>query len=72
MFLKLKDLTSTASFQVRNELFLVDIFNTNRRFNYLFIFNLFYNLQEIDVNNNGWVDPKDFKEKMEQQKSYTP
>lgn len=42
MFLKLKDLTSSASFQ------------------------------EIDVNNDGWVNPKDFKEKMEQQKSYTP
>ncbi len=26
---------------------------------------------EIDVNNDGWVLPKDFKEKMEQQKSYT-
>ncbi|KAI4471407.1 ran binding protein 9-related [Holotrichia oblita] len=42
MFLKLKDLTSSASFQ------------------------------EIDVNSDGWVNPKDFKEKMEQQKSYTP
>ncbi|GBP39010.1 Ryanodine receptor [Eumeta japonica] len=42
MFLKLKDLTSSASFQ------------------------------EIDLNNDGWVLPKDFKEKMEQQKSYTP
>ncbi|KAJ8982736.1 hypothetical protein NQ317_014034 [Molorchus minor] len=42
MFLKLKDLTSSASFQ------------------------------EIDLNNDGWVYPKDFKEKMEQQKSYTP
>ncbi|XP_060521135.1 ryanodine receptor isoform X2 [Cylas formicarius] len=42
MFLKLKDLTSSASFQ------------------------------EIDINNDGWVYPKDFKEKMEQQKSYTP
>lgn len=28
--------------------------------------------KEIDVNNDGWVTPKDFKEKMEQQKSYTP
>lgn len=27
---------------------------------------------EIDANNDGWVLPKDFKEKMEQQKSYTP
>ncbi|KAJ8959410.1 hypothetical protein NQ318_022100 [Aromia moschata] len=27
--------------------------------------------QEIDPNNEGWVYPKDFKEKMEQQKSYT-
>ncbi|KAE9543520.1 hypothetical protein AGLY_002320 [Aphis glycines] len=26
---------------------------------------------EIDPNNDGWVHPKDFKEKMEQQKSYT-
>ncbi|XP_063919785.1 ryanodine receptor isoform X1 [Zophobas morio] len=26
---------------------------------------------EIDINNDGWVYPKDFKEKMEQQKSYT-
>lgn len=26
---------------------------------------------EVDVNNDGWVYPKDFKEKMEQQKSYT-
>lgn len=42
MFLKLKDLTSSASFQ------------------------------EIDPNNEGWVFPKVFKEKMEQQKSYTP
>ncbi|XP_033608233.1 ryanodine receptor isoform X6 [Cryptotermes secundus] len=42
MFLKLKDLTSSASFQ------------------------------EIDVNHDGWVFPKDFREKMEQQKSYTP
>ncbi|CAH0546152.1 unnamed protein product [Brassicogethes aeneus] len=42
MFLKLKDLTSSASFI------------------------------EIDLNNDGWVYPKDFKEKMEQQKSYTP
>ncbi|XP_071050495.1 ryanodine receptor isoform X2 [Onthophagus taurus] len=42
MFLKLKDLTSSASFM------------------------------EIDINNDGWVYPKDFKEKMEQQKAYTP
>ncbi|CAH2015696.1 unnamed protein product [Acanthoscelides obtectus] len=42
MFLKLKDLTSSTSFQ------------------------------EIDINNDGWVYPKDFKEKMEQSKSYTP
>ncbi|XP_039761395.1 ryanodine receptor isoform X13 [Pararge aegeria] len=42
MFLKLKDLTSSASFK------------------------------EIDANSDGWVLPKDFKEKMEQQKSYTP
>ncbi|XP_046400098.1 ryanodine receptor isoform X3 [Ischnura elegans] len=42
MFLKLKDLTSSPTFQ------------------------------EIDVNKDGWVTPKDFKEKMEQQKSYTP
>nr|AXA98483.1 Ryanodine receptor [Sesamia inferens] len=42
MFLKLKDLTSSASFQ------------------------------EIDANSDGWVLPKDFKEKMEQQKSYAP
>nr|AHW99829.1 ryanodine receptor [Sogatella furcifera] len=27
---------------------------------------------EIDPNHDGWVLPKDFKEKMEQQKSYTP
>ncbi|KAH1010100.1 hypothetical protein HUJ05_004454 [Dendroctonus ponderosae] len=27
---------------------------------------------EIDINSDGWVYPKDFKEKMEQQKSYTP
>ncbi|KAG5681994.1 hypothetical protein PVAND_011393 [Polypedilum vanderplanki] len=27
---------------------------------------------EIDPNNDGWVLPKDFKEKMDQQKSYTP
>lgn len=26
---------------------------------------------EVDFNNDGWVYPKDFKEKMEQQKSYT-
>ncbi|XP_069698288.1 ryanodine receptor isoform X7 [Periplaneta americana] len=42
MFLKLKDLTSSPSFQ------------------------------EIDINHDGWVYPKDFREKMEQQKSYTP
>ncbi|KAK9885791.1 hypothetical protein WA026_013660 [Henosepilachna vigintioctopunctata] len=42
MFLKLKELTSSTSFQ------------------------------EIDFNNDGWVYPKDFKEKMDQQKSYTP
>nr|CAI5848298.1 unnamed protein product [Callosobruchus analis] len=42
MFLKLKDLTSSTSFQ------------------------------EIDINSDGWVYPKDFKEKMEQSKSYTP
>ncbi|XP_067007679.2 ryanodine receptor [Anabrus simplex] len=41
MFLKLKDLTESPSFQ------------------------------EIDVNHDGWVTPKDFREKMEQQKSYT-
>ncbi|XP_034937910.1 ryanodine receptor isoform X2 [Chelonus insularis] len=41
MFLKLKDLVSSASFL------------------------------EVDLNNDGWVYPKDFKEKMEQQKSYT-
>lgn len=29
------------------------------------------NFQEIDTNNDGWVYPKDFKEKLEQQKSYT-
>lgn len=28
--------------------------------------------QELDPNHEGWVTPKDFKEKMEQQKSYTP
>ncbi|KAL0274262.1 UNVERIFIED_CONTAM: hypothetical protein PYX00_006731 [Menopon gallinae] len=28
--------------------------------------------KEIDTNSDGWVTPKDFKEKMEQQKSYTP
>uniref|UniRef100_A0A6P7G955 Ryanodine receptor-like n=1 Tax=Diabrotica virgifera virgifera TaxID=50390 RepID=A0A6P7G955_DIAVI len=27
--------------------------------------------QEIDVNSDGWVYPKDFKEKMEQSKNYT-
>ncbi|XP_046677460.1 LOW QUALITY PROTEIN: ryanodine receptor-like [Homalodisca vitripennis] len=42
MFLKVKDLTSSASFL------------------------------EIDPNHEGWVFPKDFKEKMEQQKSYNP
>lgn len=26
---------------------------------------------EVDLNNDGWVYPKDFKEKMELQKSYT-
>lgn len=29
------------------------------------------NFHEIDINNDGWVYLKDFKEKMEQQKSYT-
>lgn len=42
MFLKLKDLTTSASFL------------------------------EIDANGDGWISSKDFKEKMEQQKSYTP
>nr|ALL55473.1 ryanodine receptor [Spodoptera exigua] len=42
MFLKLKDLTTSARFHV------------------------------IDANNDGRDQPKDFKEKMEQQKSYTP
>lgn len=28
--------------------------------------------KEIDYNNDGWITPKDFKEKMEQQKSYAP
>ncbi|CAG9853862.1 unnamed protein product [Phyllotreta striolata] len=42
MFLKLKVLTSSATFQ------------------------------EIDLNSDGWVYPKDFKEKMEQSKNYTP
>lgn len=42
MFLKLKDLTTSPSFQ------------------------------EVDLNNDGWVTPKDFRDKMEQQKSYTP
>uniref|UniRef100_A0A336KLC6 CSON012070 protein n=1 Tax=Culicoides sonorensis TaxID=179676 RepID=A0A336KLC6_CULSO len=42
MFLKLKDLTTSASFL------------------------------EIDANGDGWISVKDFKEKMEQQKSYTP
>lgn len=41
MFLKLKDLIESASFQ------------------------------EVDPNSEGWVTPKDFREKMEQQKSYT-
>ncbi|XP_050093132.1 ryanodine receptor isoform X16 [Anopheles aquasalis] len=27
---------------------------------------------EIDANGDGWILPKDFREKMEQQKSYTP
>lgn len=27
---------------------------------------------EIDHNMDGWVTPKDFKEKMEQTKNYTP
>ncbi|CAB3362502.1 Hypothetical predicted protein [Cloeon dipterum] len=41
MFLKLKDLTESASFK------------------------------EVDLNKDGWVFPKDFKEKMEQSKNYT-
>lgn len=28
--------------------------------------------QEVDLNHDGWVFPKDFREKMEQTKSYTP
>lgn len=28
--------------------------------------------KEIDPNGDGWVVPKDFKDKMEQTKSYTP
>lgn len=27
---------------------------------------------EVDHNMDGWVSPKDFKEKMEQTKNYTP
>lgn len=42
MFLKLKELTSSASFA------------------------------EIDPNLDGWVVPKDFRDKMEQTKNYTP
>ncbi|XP_037073438.1 ryanodine receptor-like [Pollicipes pollicipes] len=42
MFLKLKDLTESTSFQ------------------------------EIDVNNDGMITPKEFKDKMEQTKAYTP
>ncbi|KAK7790957.1 hypothetical protein R5R35_007854 [Gryllus longicercus] len=42
MFLKLKDLTESASFL------------------------------EVDANKDGWITEKDFKDKMEQQKSYTP
>ncbi|XP_055904493.1 ryanodine receptor isoform X5 [Eupeodes corollae] len=42
MFLKLKDLTESPSFQ------------------------------EIDIKNEGWVTPKDFRDKMEQSKNYTP
>lgn len=42
MFLKLKDLIESASFQ------------------------------EIDMKNEGWVTPKDFRDKMEQSKNYTP
>ena len=41
MFLKLKELTSSASFK------------------------------EVDANNDGYVTPKDFKEKMEQTKNYS-
>lgn len=41
MFLKLKDLIESASFQ------------------------------EIDMKNEGWVTPKDFRDKMEQSKNYT-
>ncbi|XP_055318049.1 ryanodine receptor isoform X5 [Sitodiplosis mosellana] len=43
MFLKLKELTTSASFGA-----------------------------EIDPNGDGWVETKDFKEKMEQTKNYTP
>lgn len=42
MFLKLKDLIESPSFQ------------------------------EIDIKNEGWVTPKDFRDKMEQSKNYTP
>ncbi|XP_035704010.1 ryanodine receptor isoform X5 [Folsomia candida] len=41
MFLKLKDLTSSASFQ------------------------------EMDINKDGWITPREFREKMEQGKNYT-
>lgn len=41
MFLKLKELIESASFQ------------------------------EIDVKSEGWVTPKDFRDKMEQSKNYT-
>jgi len=27
---------------------------------------------EVDMKNEGWVTPKDFREKMEQSKNYTP
>lgn len=42
MFLKLKDLIESPSFQ------------------------------EIDMKSEGWVTPKDFRDKMEQSKNYTP
>jgi len=34
-------------------------------------FEINFYLQEIDPNKDGWVFPKDFKDKMEQSKNYT-
>lgn len=56
-------------------LIIINIVKNNYILHFQIVFHILfvvqYNFKEIDPNNDGWVQPKDFKEKMEQQKSYT-